>query len=50
MPLAVSNVNLAALYECRPKETTAQVFISSILFLGIIFLMIKILPYLEGTL
>ena len=46
MPLAVSNVNLAALYECRPKDTTVQVFISSILFLGIIFLIIKILPYL----
>ena len=46
MPLAVSNVNLAALYECRPKETTAQVFISSILFLGIIFIIIKLLPYL----
>jgi predicted permease len=46
MPLAVSNVNLAALYDCKPKMTTAQVFISSILFLGIIFLIIKILPYL----
>ncbi len=46
MPLAVSNVNLAALYECRPKDTTAQVFISSILFLGIIFIIIKLLPYL----
>jgi len=46
MPLAVSNVNLAALYECRPKETTAQVFISSILFLGIIFVIIKLLHYL----
>ncbi len=46
MPLAVSNVNLAALYDCKPKMTTAQVFISSILFLGIIFSVIKILPYL----
>jgi len=46
MPLAVSNVNLAALYDCRPKELTAQVFISSLLFLGIIFLIVKILPTL----
>ena len=46
MPLAVSNVNLAALYECRPKDTTAQVFISSILFLGIIFITVELLPYL----
>ena len=46
MPLAVSNVNLAALYECRPKDITAQVFISSILFLGIIFVTVELLPYL----
>ena len=46
MPLAVSNVNLAALYECRPKDTTVQVFISSVIFLGIIFLMIELIPYL----
>ena len=46
MPLAVSNVNLAALYQCRPKDTTAQVFISSVIFLGIIFLMIELIPYL----
>ena len=46
MPLAVSNVNLAALYQCKPKETTAQVFISSLLFLGIIFLMIELIDYL----
>jgi len=46
MPLAVSNVNLAALYACRPKDTTAQVFVSSILFLGIIFITVELLPYL----
>lgn len=46
MPLAVSNVNLAALYECRPKLVTAQVFISSVLFLGMIFIMIKVMEYL----
>jgi len=46
MPLAVSNVNLAALYVCHPKTTTVQVFISSILFLGIIFLMIELIPHL----
>ncbi len=36
MPLAVANVNLASLYDCRPKELTALVFITSIVFLGII--------------
>ncbi len=46
MPLAVANVNLASLYDCKPKLTTSLVFISSLLFLGIIFLGMKIVPYL----
>jgi len=37
MPLAVANVNLAALYECRPRDVTALVLITSILFLILIF-------------
>lgn len=45
MPLAVANVNLASLYDCKPKVVTALVFISSLLFLGIIFLGVKILEY-----
>ena len=46
MPLAVANVNLASLYECKPRVVTALVFISSILFLGIIFIGVKLLIYL----
>lgn len=38
MPLAVTNVNLGSLYNCRPKDITALIFISSILFLGFSFL------------
>ncbi len=37
MPLAVANVNLASLYECRPRDVTALVLITSILFLVLIF-------------
>lgn len=37
MPLAVANVNLASLYDCKPKTVTSLVFISSLLFLGVIF-------------
>lgn len=33
MPLAVANVNLGSLYHCRPKDITALIFISSLLFL-----------------
>lgn len=37
MPLAVANVNLGSLYNCRPKDITALIFISSFLFLGFSF-------------
>ena len=46
MPLAVANVNLASLYDCEPKIVTALVFISSVLFLGVIFLGVSLLKYL----
>jgi len=46
MPLAVANVNLASLYECKPRVVTALVFISSLLFLGIIFVGVEVLKYL----
>ena len=46
MPLAVANVNLASLYDCEPKIVTALVMISSLLFLGIVFLAVKLLAYL----
>jgi predicted permease len=46
MPLAVANVNLASLYECKPKLTTALVFISSFIFLGVIFIAVEVLNYL----
>ena len=46
MPLAVANVNLASLYDCKPKVVTILVFLSSILFLGMIFLGVEVLGYL----
>ncbi len=45
MPLAVANVNLASLYDCKPQLTTALVFISSFVFLGAIFIGVEILKY-----
>ncbi len=35
VPLAIANVNLASLYNCSPKTVTVQVFVTSVLFLGI---------------
>lgn len=46
MPLAVANVNLASLYDCKPRVVTALVFISSTMFLGVIFVAVKVLKYL----
>lgn len=46
MPLAIANVNLASLYECKPKLVTALVFISSFIFLGIIFIGVEVLAYM----
>ena len=43
MPLAVANVNLGALYDCRPRDITALIFITSLLFLGIIFIALRII-------
>jgi len=45
VPLAVANLNFASLYECKPNELASLVFISSLLFLGIVFVFIEIIKY-----
>ncbi len=45
MPLAVTNVNLSSLYHCRPQDVTAQIFISSVLFLGGSFFALYIIKF-----
>jgi len=40
VPLAVMNVNLAALYDCRVNQVTFLVFSSSFIFLGYLFLVL----------
>ena len=46
MPLAVSNVNLGSLYGCKPKDITALIFISSLLFLGLSFFALYVIEKL----
>lgn len=46
VPLAIANVNFASLYDCKPKVVTALVFILSVIFLGAIFVGVKVLTYL----
>ena len=43
VPLAVNNVNIAALYDCRPYDVTAVVLISTGLFLGLIYFELELL-------
>ena len=43
---AIANVNLASLYDCKPKVVTVLTFITSLIFLGVIFIGIAILDYL----
>ena len=40
VPLAVMNVNLSALYDCRVNQVTFLVFSSSFIFLGYLFLIL----------
>lgn len=39
MPLAISNINLASLYDCRPKDITALILLSTLLFLPLLFVL-----------
>lgn len=37
VPLAVANINLASLYECKPKDVTSLILISTVLFIPLLF-------------
>jgi len=37
VPLAVANINLASLYDCRPKDVTALILLSTLLFIPLLF-------------
>jgi malate permease and related proteins len=43
VPLAVNNVNIAALYDCKPYDVTAIVLLSTALFLGLIYFELELL-------
>jgi len=48
VPLAVNNVNLASLYNCKPIDTTFSVLISSFVFIGLIYFYIVIINKFFG--
>ncbi len=37
VPLAVANINLASLYNCKPKDVTSLIFFSTLLFMPLLF-------------
>ncbi len=44
-PLAVANINLASLYNCRPQETTTLILLSTILFIPVLFFLSYIVSH-----
>ncbi|MEA3552911.1 MAG: AEC family transporter [Campylobacterota bacterium] len=46
VPLAVNNVNIASLYNCKPYDVTAVVFVSTVLFLILIYFDLEAIKYL----
>jgi len=39
VPLAVANINLASLYDCKPKDVTSLIFLSTLLFIPFLFVL-----------
>ncbi|MEA1953816.1 MAG: AEC family transporter [Campylobacterota bacterium] len=37
VPLAVANINLASLYNCKPKDVTTLILLSTLLFIPLLF-------------
>ena len=48
VPLAVNNVNIAALYKCKPYEVTAIILVSTVLFLIMIYGDLELVKYFFG--
>lgn len=49
VPLAVNNVNLSALYNCKPIDTTFAVLISTLSFVGLVYFYILIINKFFGV-
>ncbi|MDD3343838.1 MAG: AEC family transporter [Sulfurospirillaceae bacterium] len=47
VPLAVTNVNLSALYDCKPLDVTALIFFTSLLFIPFFIIISYILNHLH---
>ncbi len=45
VPLAVANINLASLYNCKPKDVTSLIFLSTLLFIPLLFVLSYIVDH-----
>jgi len=45
VPLAVANINLASLYDCKPKDVTALILLSTLLFIPLLFVLSYIMNH-----
>jgi len=48
VPLAVNNVNLAAIYNCNPHDTTSAILMTSIAFISLVYFYLEISQYFFG--
>lgn len=48
VPLAVNNVNLAALYNCKPHDTTTAILMTTIAFIALIYVYLEIIKHFFG--
>jgi len=39
VPLAVANINLASLYDCKPKDVTTLILLSTLIFIPLLFIL-----------
>ena len=39
VPLAVANINLSSLYDCKPKDVTSLILLSTLLFIPLLFVL-----------
>ncbi len=46
VPLAITNISLASIFDCKPKSVTALVFISSIIFIPYSIVVVYLLNFL----
>jgi predicted permease len=48
VPLAVANINLASLYNCKPKDVSTLILLSTLLFIPLLFVLTWVITHYFG--